>query len=162
MKAEVRKMLRGADVGAEYWALAVRHLNEQWRKERIGNKEITPPFLSKMIVKKRYWKAKDFDVKNEVVRYIAPSWVFHGHWVLRGDGTKALTRAVITNTQEPITDEVWIAMEDAFTALDAREKKRRTCQKGKGSYMKRRQDWCMMIRRLHQLWRRASISCECN
>ena len=77
-----------------------------------------------MIVKKRSWKAKDFDVKNEVVRYIAPSWVFHGHWVLRDDGTKALTRAVITNTQEPITDEVWNALEDTFTPLDARRRLR--------------------------------------
>ena len=122
MKIEVRKMLRAAEVTAEFWPLAVRHLNEVWRKRRIGEKEAIPPFMSKVIVKKRYWKAKDFEPKNEMVRYIAPSWLFHGHWILRDDGSRALTRAVITRTQEPITDEVWIALEDALNPLDARQR----------------------------------------
>ncbi len=121
-KMEVRKMLRAAGVGAELWPLAVRHLNEVWRKDRLGGKEKIPPFMSKVIVKKRYWKAKDFDPKNEVVKYIAPSWLFHGHWIMREDGSKALTRAVITNTQEPVTDEVWIALEDDLNPLDARQR----------------------------------------
>ena len=122
MKVEVRKMLRGAEVGAEFWPLAVRHLNEVWRRNRRGITEGVPPFMSKVIVKKRYWKAKDFDPKNEVVKYIAPSWLYHGHWIMRDDGTKALTRAVISRTQEPITDEVWIALEDAFTPMEARQR----------------------------------------
>ena len=122
MKIEVRKMLRGAKVEEEFWPLAVRHLNEVWRRRRMKSKEVVPPFMSKVIVKKRYWKAKDFDTKNEVVRYISPSWLFHGHWIMRDDGTKALTRAVITRTQEPVTDEIWVALEDAFTPLDARQR----------------------------------------
>ena len=121
-KMEVRKMLRAAGVGAELWPLAVRHLNEVWRRDRMGRKEKIPPFMSKVIVKKRYWKAKDFDPKNEVVKYIAPSWLFHGHWIMREDGSKALTRAVITNTQEPVTDEVWIALEDDLNPVDARQR----------------------------------------
>lgn len=88
----------------------------------MGEGGSIPPFMSKVIVKKRYWKAKDFDPKNEVVKYIAPSWLFHGHWILREDGTRALTRAVITRTQEPITDEVWVALEDAMNPLDARQR----------------------------------------
>ena len=122
MKIEVRKMLRSAEVGVEFWPLAVRHLNEVWRRRRMGEGGSIPPFMSKVIVKKRYWKAKDFDPKNEVVKYIAPSWLFHGHWILREDGTRALTRAVITRTQEPITDEVWVALEDAMNPLDARQR----------------------------------------
>ena len=121
-KMEVRKMLRSAGVGAEFWPLAVRHLNETWRRMRREVKETVPPFMSKVIVKKRYWKAQDFDPKNEVVRYIAPSWVYHGHWIMREDGSKAITRAVISRTVEPITDEVWIALEDAFNPLEARQR----------------------------------------
>ena len=108
--------------GAEFWPLAVRHLNETWRRMRREVKETVPPFMSKVIVKKRYWKAQDFDPKNEVVRYIAPSWVYHGHWIMREDGSKAITRAVISRTVEPITDEVWIALEDAFNPLEARQR----------------------------------------
>ena len=118
----VRKMLRGAQVGTELWPLAVRHWNEVCRRERLGNKEVIPPFMSKVIVKKRYWKAMDFDAKNEVVKYIAPSWLFHGHWIMREDGTKAITRAVITHTQEPVTDEIWVALEDDLNPLDARQR----------------------------------------
>jgi hypothetical protein len=88
----------------------------------MGIKDVVPPFMAKVIIKKRYWKAKDFDPKNEVVRYIAPSWIFHGHWIMKEDGAKALTRAVITNTKEPITDEIWVALEDALTPLDARQR----------------------------------------
>lgn len=106
VKIEVRKMLRGAQVGTELWPLAVRYLNEFWRRERMEVKDVVPPFMSKVIVKKRYWKAKNFEPKNEVVRYVAPSWLFHGHWIMRDDGAKALTRAVIARTVEPITDEV--------------------------------------------------------
>ena len=122
VKIEVRKMLRGAQVGAELWPLAVRYLNEFWRRERMEVKDVVPPFLSKVIVKKRYWKAKDFEPKNEVVRYVAPSWLFHGHWIMKDDGTKALTRAVIARTVEPITDEVWVALEDALNPLEARQR----------------------------------------
>jgi hypothetical protein len=41
---------------------------------------------------------------------------------MKEDGAKALTRAVITNTKEPITDEIWVALEDALTPLDARQR----------------------------------------
>jgi len=69
---------------------------------------VVPPFMSKVIVKKRHWKAKDFDPKTEVVRYIAPSWLFHRHWIMRDDGTKTLTRAVIIQTQEPVLSPHWM------------------------------------------------------
>ena len=41
---------------------------------------------------------------------------------MRDDGTKALTRAVIARTVEPITDEVWVALEDALNPLEARQR----------------------------------------
>ena len=40
MKIELRKMLRGADVGAELRPLALRHRNEVWRIRRMKNKEV--------------------------------------------------------------------------------------------------------------------------
>jgi hypothetical protein len=46
MKMEVRKMLRGAEVGAEFWPLAVRHL---WRYNRMGIKDVVTPFMAKVI-----------------------------------------------------------------------------------------------------------------
>jgi hypothetical protein len=46
MKMEVRRMLRGAEVGAEFWPLAVRHL---WRYNRMGIKDVVTPFMAKVI-----------------------------------------------------------------------------------------------------------------
>lgn len=107
VKMEVRKMLLGAGVGIGWWPVAVRHLNERWRRMRIEDETPIPPMMSEVIVRRRYWRTKDLEPLNEKVKYLAPSWVNHGHWILRPDNS----RAVITNTVEPVTDEVWIAVE---------------------------------------------------
>ena len=59
---------------------------------------------------------------NEEVHYLTPSWRNYGHWVLRSDNTQTLTRAVITNTVEPVTEDTWIALEDNLTPLDLRRR----------------------------------------
>lgn len=123
-KTEVRKMLRGAEVGPEWWPIAVRHLNEQWRRQRMGKTDRAPPFMTRVIVRRRYWKTKEMEPVDERVRYLTPSWVNHGHWIIREDETIALTRAVITNTKETVADEVRVALEDVLTPMDERKRLR--------------------------------------
>lgn len=122
VKMEVRKMLLGAKVGLDWWPVAVRHLNERWRRQRIEDETPIPPLMAEVIVRRRYWRTKDLEPVNEKVKYLAPSWVNHGHWILRPDNSQVLTRAVITNTKEPITDEVWLGIEDALTPMDVRRR----------------------------------------
>ena len=121
VKSEVRKILRAAKAPRSWWPVVVRNLNERWRRMRLGQetKDI-PPFLTPLVVRKRYWKTKDLDPKNEPAKYLAPSWLNHGHWVLREDGRQMLTRAFIKNTIEPVDEGVWIALEDSLTPLDLR------------------------------------------
>ena len=85
-------------------------------------KEPVPPFMSKVLIRKRYWRTLDLEPNNEEAHYLTPSWLSHGHWVLRSDGSHSLTRAVITNTVEPISEDVWLALEDAFTPLELRRR----------------------------------------
>ena len=122
MKTETKKILRAAEVGLEYWPIAVRYLNEVWRRQRIKTKGVIPPFMAKVLIRKRYWRTQDLEPNNEEAHYLTPSWLSHGHWVLRSDGTQALTRSVITNTTEPVTEDVWIALEDSLTPLDMRRR----------------------------------------
>ena len=124
MKTETKKILRGAQVGIEWWPIAVRYLNEVWRRNRTEAKGAIPPFMSKVLIRRRYWRTKDLEPNNEEVHYLTPSWQSHGHWILRPDNTQALTRAVITNTVEPVTEDVWLALEDSLTPLDLRRRLR--------------------------------------
>ena len=121
-KRRVRVLLHSAGVGEEYWPIAVRNVNERWRIGRLGKPDRIPPFLADVLVKKRYWKERDLEPTHERVRYLSPSWVHHGHWILRPDGTRALTRAVLAHTTEPIKEEVWIALEGEPNPLEARRR----------------------------------------
>ena len=122
MKTETKKILRGAQVGIEWWPIAVRYLNEVWKRNRTEAIGAIPPFMSKVLIRRRYWRTKDMEPNNEEVHYLAPSWRNYGHWVLRSDNTQTLTRAVITNTVEPVTEDTWIALEDNLTPLDLRRR----------------------------------------
>ena len=64
---------------------------------------------------------------TEKVKYICPAWDHHGHWVIKGDGTKVVTRYVIRRMKEPISEEVWIALEKE--TLDALNDRRRMREK---------------------------------
>ena len=121
-KDQVRKTLRPANLGPDFWPLAVRHLNSAWRLQRIESKEKIPPFWAPVVVRKRYWKTMEFETRNETMNYICQSWQDHGHWVNKEDGQYVLTRAVISGTVEPLTDEKWIALE---RDLDHQEERRR-------------------------------------
>jgi hypothetical protein len=85
-------------------------------------KEAIPPFMAKVLIRRRYWRTQDLEPNNEEAIYLTPSWLSHRHWVMRADGPHTLTRAVITNTVEPVSEDVWLALEDAFTPLDLRRR----------------------------------------
>ena len=128
VKTEARKLLRAANVGPEMWPFAVRYLNETWRRKRVENKEVVPPFMSEVITRRRYWKTQDMEPRNEKVTYLHPSWMNHGHWIKTADGAIALTRAVITGTRNPESSEVWIALEDRWTPYEERRRLREKVQ----------------------------------
>ena len=109
-------------MGAEYWPLAARHVNEVWRKDRLRSKEVIPPFMATVLARKRFWRAVELEAKNQPVKYLTPSWTDHGHWVLRESGHFELTRAVITKTKDPEDEGHWIALEDGFSPLEGRRR----------------------------------------
>jgi len=113
IKVMVRKALRQAGVGVEWWPWAVRYVNELLRCYRLDTKPTWPHFLQEVHTKKRHWKARDLEPTMEVVRYLAPAWEEHGHWILRGDpkAKPTVTRYVLQKVQTPIDDGVWVALE---------------------------------------------------
>eukprot|EP00435_Cladocopium_sp_Y103_P020138 s2720_g4.t3 len=130
IKARVRRLLHAAQVGPEWWPVAVRNVNERLRRERMkvnwnGQKfEEIPAFMQEVTVKKRFWRTKELEPGREVVKYLSPTWLHHGHWVLRHDGTKMLARAVFKRMTEPVDDQAWIALEEALTPVDLRRRLR--------------------------------------
>ena len=121
-KDAVRRILKGANATTDMWPLATRCLNEIWRKTRLGLKDVHPPFLARVLIRKRYWKTQELEARNEAVRYVCPSWQSHGHLILRPNGTLEVTRAVIAEAQVPILDAAWIALEDVLDPLEVRRR----------------------------------------
>ena len=122
VKRRVRTLLCAAGVGEEWWPAAIRYLNETWRRERLEIPGEVPPFMSSVLVRRRYWKTKALDPPQERVKYLSPSWRHHGHWVLREDGTRVLSRMVIQRTTEPITNDAWVAVLEQLNPLEARRR----------------------------------------
>ena len=122
LKAQIKKMLLNADAGAERWPIAARCLDEQLRRKRIGDTKKLPPFLAEVLVRKKGWRAREFEPSQEKVRYLCPSFVNHGHWVERADGSQVLARIVLFGLREPPALEHWIALEDQ---LGPHEERRR-------------------------------------
>ena len=121
-KESVRRILKGANASTDLWPLAVRSLNETWRRIRLELKEVCPPFLARVLIRKRYWKTQELEARNEAVRYVCPNWQSHGHWILRPNGTLEVTRSVLAEAQVPILDAAWIALEDAPDPLEVRRR----------------------------------------
>ena len=109
MKTEAKKILRAAEADLKWWPIAVRYLNEVWRRQHLKMKEAIPPFMAKVLIRRRFWRTQDLEPNNEEAIYLTPSWLSHRHWVMRADGTHTLTRAVITNTVEPVSEHLWIS-----------------------------------------------------
>ena len=125
---QVRAALHQAKVGWEWWPMAARHVAETLRSHRTGKKVEFPPFMEEVTIRRRMWRRGVLmEPTTEKVKYICPAWDHHGHWVLKGDGTKVVTRNVIRRMKEPISEEVWIALEKEM--LDALNDRRRMREK---------------------------------
>ena len=117
LKAAIRRTLHGAGAPFERWPLAARFINEKLRQKQVGKEQKTPPFLSEVLVRKRFWRMKELEPTQERVLYLCPSWVHHGHWVERPDGTQTLTKMVMHGPSEPPTLDNWIGVEDALNPI---------------------------------------------
>ena len=116
-------MLKAAQADFSRWPLAAQCLDEKLRAEALRLKP-SPPFLSEVFVRKRFWRSKELEPTQEKVLYLGPSWIDHGHWIEREDGSKALTRIVISNWVEPPSDQHWIALEDDMNPVEQRRRLR--------------------------------------
>jgi len=93
---QIRATLHQAEKGWEWWPMAARHAAEVLRYARIDRKVDVPPFMEEVLVRKRHWRRGVLmEPSMEKVRYICPAWDHHGHWVLKEDGSKVVTRYVI-------------------------------------------------------------------
>ena len=112
VKSYLRRVLLQAKLPSTSWPLAARYLNEVMRYERLGLRRDFPPFWSEVLVKKRRWDTHQVEPRMEKVRYVSPSPWNYGHWVQKEDGNYVVSRFVITYTEAPVKEEVWIALED--------------------------------------------------
>ena len=122
IKAEIRRMLHGASAPFSRWPLAARSLNERLRLRQVGKSQKLPNFLTPVLIRKRFWRARELLPTQEQALYIGPSWVHHGHWIEREDGSLALTRMVMHSLVEPPKDEDWIGLEDELAPTEIRRR----------------------------------------
>lgn len=123
-KAQIRRMLHGAKADFSRWPLAARCANELWRLKRIGQKPKLPPFLTEVLIRKRFWRTKELEPTQEKALYIMPSFVHHGHWVERSDGSQVVSRMVMHGLNEPPNLQTWIALEDELNPIQLRRRLR--------------------------------------
>ena len=123
-KAKIRVMLLQAELGAEYWPLAARHLNEALQVARQDKKITWPPFWSRVLVRKRHGRTNELEPSQEMVNYLFRAWESHGHYIRDDDGLTRLSRTVMKNVHEPITEEKWIALEDETNRVQVRRRLR--------------------------------------
>ena len=75
VKGMLRKALHQAGAEADFWPLASRYVNEILRCNCRGDKVMFPPFMAKVLVRKRAWKRDGLDPTMQEVSYICPSWL---------------------------------------------------------------------------------------
>ena len=124
VKAKIRVMLLQAGLGVDHWPLAARHLNEALQVARQDKKITWPPFFAKVLVRKRHWRSQELEPSQEMVTYLFPAWESHGHYIRDDQGWDRLSRTVMKNVQEPITDEKWIALENETNPVQVRRRLR--------------------------------------
>eukprot|EP00438_Fugacium_kawagutii_P013287 Skav225459 [mRNA] locus=scaffold881:75571:82572:- [translate_table: standard] len=127
IKTQVRRLLRQAEVGSEWWPWAVRYVSEMNRCYRIHEFPKFPGFLQEVLVRKRKWQSKDFEVTVEVCKYLAPASEEHGHWIQKENEAPRLTRCFMKKGEEPMNLDKWLAVEKE--ALDAFTQRRRLREK---------------------------------
>ena len=124
VKAEIRRALHGAGADFNRWPLAARFVNEVNRLKQTEKSVNHPPFLSKVLIRKRYWRSRELEPTQEEVLYLGPSWVNHGHWVEREGGAQVLTRMIMHGLKEAPTEDQWIGLEDSLNPLEERRRLR--------------------------------------
>ena len=122
IKAEMRRILHAAGAPFNLWPLAARNINERLRLKQIGKNPALPNFMAEVLVRKRFWRARELLPTQERALYIGPSWVHHGHWIQREDGTYALTRMVMHQLKDPPKDDDWIGLEDELAPTEVRRR----------------------------------------
>ena len=102
--------------------------DEVLRCARIG-KEVPefPAFLQKVTVRKRNWEKGSMAPTCEVVKYLFSAWDHHGHWMMKADGMKLVTRYVLRQVKDAPTTQEWIAIEEEL--VNALVKRRRMREK---------------------------------
>ena len=78
--------------------------------------------LAPVLIRKRFWRTRELLPTQERALYLGPSWVYHGHWVEREDGSFSLTRMVMHSLVEPPKDEDWIGLEDELAPTEVRRR----------------------------------------
>ena len=122
IKAEIRRILHAANAPFSRWPLAARNLNERLRLRQVGKQAPLPPFLTSVLIRKRYWRTRELLPTQEKALYVAPSWIHRGHWVQREDGSFSLTRMVMHQLTNPPQDEDWIGLEDELAPTEVRRR----------------------------------------
>ena len=122
VKAEIRRILHAAGAPFSRWPLAARNLNERLRLRQIGKPANVPNFLEPVLIRKRFWRTMELLPTQEKALYLSPSWVHHGHWIEREDGSISLTRMVMHRLQEPPKDQDWIGLEDQLAPTEVRRR----------------------------------------
>ena len=123
VKAEIRRLLHAAGAPFKRWPLAARNLNERLRLRQVGKEAKIPPFLSSVLIRKRFWRTQELLPTQEAALYLGPSWIHHGHWIERSDGSFALTRMVMHQLTEPPAQlDDWIGLEDELAPTEVRRR----------------------------------------
>ena len=115
--------MRSAGVGSEWWPWAARYVNEVNRCFRLGTTLSWPGFLGEVLTRKRAWKKEGLETTMDRVKYLAPSWEDHGHWVVKDGEAPRVTRYFLKKATEPVQEGIWLALERE--GLDALKIRRR-------------------------------------
>ena len=111
LKTQVRRTLRQAQVGSEWWPWALRYVSEMNRCFRTGRKPDWPNFLQEVLVRKRNWRQGVMEVTVDKVKYLTPTQEDHGHWIVKEGESPRLTKYVMKKSIEPVTNATWLALE---------------------------------------------------
>ena len=126
-KTQIRKCLLEAQLGADHWPLALRHINEVSRCSRLGKTPTWPQFWKEVVIRKRRWKRGGFEPTMEVVRYVSPAPEEHRHWVQPEGEVPRLTRCYVQKAERVPNEGTWIALEKE--TVDELSKRRRIREK---------------------------------
>ena len=111
LKTQVRRTLRSAGVGSEWWPWALRYVNEMNRAYRTDRRPDWPSFLQEVLVRKRTWRQGELDTTVDRVKYLSPAPEEHGHWIVKEGETPRITKYIMKKAMEPVTEGTWLALE---------------------------------------------------